>query len=322
MTKSEKRGKVKLQNRAKAGEIVISNSDKSQEITVSSRDSYIAQGNEHTTKDKVCTWKEVMDSKHVTLCHTRALTKVFSIGEEQSDSSKDRLTDALHEDSTILPDMIVQQKTHKPIDPKTGLPKTRGVCLASATFNQRINGHLCTVLNGVIQSEPTNEAISTEDKIAKIDQLNKDISTGKIKPKKLTVGSLDVTSLYGSIDSKTAGIIARDKVVKSKMKFEGINYKWALIYLALTMTAHEKVDAHVQGLIPRRKTNKNHPPTIRTVDPEENLDRWWFSKPESLLTHKDKQIIMGCVVQQMLKQVFNSHYYMWDNKIFKHIYGC
>ena len=103
------------------------------------------------------------------------------------------------------------------------------------------------MLNGVIQSEPTNEAISTEDKIAKIDQLNKDISTGKIKPKKLTVGSLDVTSLYGSIDSKTAGIIARDKVVKSKMKFEGINYKWALIYLALTMTAHEKVDAHVQG---------------------------------------------------------------------------
>ena len=103
------------------------------------------------------------------------------------------------------------------------------------------------------------------------------------------LGSLDVTSLYGGIDSKTAGIIARDKVVKSKMKFEGINYKWALIYLALTMTAHEKVDAHVQGLIPRRKTNKNHPPTIRTVDLEEKLDRWWFPKPENLLTPEENK---------------------------------
>ena len=82
--------------------------------------------------------------------------------------------------------MIVQQKTHKPIDPETGLPKTRALCLASATFNQRLNGHLVTILGGCIQTEPNSEAISTEDKISKIDKLNKEISQGKINPKKLT----------------------------------------------------------------------------------------------------------------------------------------
>ena len=192
----------------------------------------------------------------------------------------------------------------------------------SATYNQRINGHLCTVLNGVIETEETNEAISTEDKLSKIDRLNNDIRSGKIKPGKLSVGSLDVTSLYGNIDSKTAGIIIRDKVITSKTKFEGVNYQWALTYLALTMTPHEKVDARIQGILPRRKSNKNHPPTIRTVDQEEKLDRWWFPKPLEVITDHEKRVILGCVVQQMIKQVFGNHFYVWNNKIYKRETGC
>ena len=186
MTKSEIRGKIKLSKRANAGEIVISQSDKSNEITISSQESYKSQGDIHTVNDRLATWKDVEESKKVTLCHTRALTKVLNIGTESSSTNRERLTDALHENLTIVSDMIVQQKTHKPIDPETGLPKTRALCLASATFNQRLNGHLVTILGGCIQTEPNSEAISTEDKISKIDKLNKEISQGKINPKKLT----------------------------------------------------------------------------------------------------------------------------------------
>ena len=81
------------------------------------------------------------------------------------------------------------------------------------------------------------------------------------------------------------------------MEFKGVDYTWALTYLALTMTPHERVDAGIQGILPRRKVPKNRPPTIKTFDLEEKLDRWWYPKPEKLLTPYEKRMIMGCVVQ-------------------------
>ena len=43
--------------------------------------------------------------------------------------------------------------------------------------------------------------------------------------------------------------------MKSEAKYDGIDYPWALKYLAMTMTPHEKVDNKIQGLLPRRKSN-------------------------------------------------------------------
>ena len=88
------------------------------------------------------------------------------------------------------------------------------------------------------------------------------------------------------------------------------------------MTPHECVDAGIQGTLPRRKVQKNRPPPIKTFDLEEKLDRWWYPKPEKLLTPYEKRVIMGCVVEQNIKQIFGSHFYMWDNKIYQQMQGC
>lgn len=74
------------------------------------------------------------------------------------------------------------------------------------------------------------------------------------------IGSLDVKALYTSINTKIAGELARDNVRKTKTQFKGVNYTWALKYLALTLTNAEKVDAKIQPILPRRISNKNNPP--------------------------------------------------------------
>merc|ERR1711954_31 len=123
----------------------------------------------HTKNDLVVTWKEIKEAKHEVLCHTRALSKVFQIGEAHGEANQDRVRDALHEDRTILPDLVLTQKNQKPLCKETKLPKTRPICQASTTFNMRASGHLCTILGGAIAADETCESISTEDTIAKVD---------------------------------------------------------------------------------------------------------------------------------------------------------
>ena len=70
----------------------------------------------------------------------------------------------------------------------------------------------------------------------------------------MTIGRLDVSALYPSIDTKHASKIVRDRVMESNLEFEGINFKSALTYLKLTMKGGDVVDAKLQGILPRRKT--------------------------------------------------------------------
>ena len=58
-----------------------------------------------------------------------------------------------------------------------------------------------------------------------MDKVNRMINKGEISPNNLMVASLDVKSLYTNIDTKTAGLIAKKKVVNSKLHVEGVDYK-------------------------------------------------------------------------------------------------
>ena len=136
------------------------------------------------------------------------------------------------------------------------------------------------------------------------------------------VGSLDVTSLYTSIDTKIAGRLCRDRVKNSEMRIQGIDYKWALIYLKLTMSPLEVVDAGVQGILPRKKSKYGRKATIKSAQMDESQERWWYPKPPGVLNEPEKRLIMGCVTEQLVKLVFRSHYYVWCNAIFRQQEGC
>ena len=115
--RKERRGYWKKTKRKLKNEIVISQTDKSQEITISSYESYMQQGEIHIQKDKLSTWKEVKEDRDMVIDHTKAMSKIFCMGENHGETNQHRLTDALHERQTVLPDLVLQQKDHKPVDP-------------------------------------------------------------------------------------------------------------------------------------------------------------------------------------------------------------
>ena len=81
---------------------------------------------------------------------------------------------------------------------------------------------------------------------------------------------------------------------------------------ALTMTNSKKVGAKIQPILPRRKTNKNRPPSILTVTTDEKVERWWFPTPVKQLSEEGKILVVGCITQQLVKLVFDNHYYYWE----------
>ena len=93
------------------------------------------------------------------------------------------------------------------------------------------------------------------------------------------------------------------------------------MYLAVTCTNKDRVDNKLQGLLPRRKTNKNDPPTVLTSHTDEVVERWWYPMPPEKLTREQKKLVMACVVEQMVRVVFSTHYYEWEGVLFKHMEG-
>ena len=49
------------------------------------------------------------------------------------------------------------------------------------------------------------------------------------------MGSLDVEALYPSIDVDLAASIVKSKIMESPLKLEGVDWRWILIYIKLTL---------------------------------------------------------------------------------------
>ena len=138
------------------------------------------------------------------------------------------------------------------------------------------------------------------------------------------IGSLDVEALYPSIDAKRAGQIVRERVTESQLRVDGVDWRWVLIYLSLTMTPHDKVDQRLTGVLPRRihkPGRKAKKPTILTASLDQHEERWWYPISPGSLTEGQRKHLLGCVMEQMTRQVLRTHFYEWEGVIYRQMRG-
>ena len=105
------------------------------------------------------------------------------------------------------------------------------------------------------------------------------------------------------------------------MVFDGIDYRWALVYLALTCTNRDKVDNNLQDVIPRRLRKHGSSPTVLTAEVDEKRERWWYPVTPGKLSLEQKRKVMASVVQQMVKITFATHFYEWEGQIYQQVRG-
>ena len=155
------------------------------------------------------------------------------------------------------------------------------------TANHRASILLPDILMAYNSSEDDHELLNSEEFLHNVEQVNKKITDGEINSDELSIGSLDVENLYGSIDTKTACNVIREKIINSPLKFEKIDWRWAVIYLALTLKPVEIVDQKLQQVLPRKLNNRKA--TIKTIKDEETKERWHYPTPINKLDPSQKK---------------------------------
>ena len=228
---------------------------------------------------------------------------------------EERVWEAIELASTTIPLLSLLIKDHKPV--KGGRPASRPVCGASRSINGELSEMLSTILEAVSSSLGGDEVISGEELRSMLDDVALEIRDSERGQHGLCVGSVDVNALYPSLEIKQCAKICAERVRRSPLKFEDIDYHWATVYLALNMSREEVIREDMGMLVPIRRATQGKDPTVLSVETDEKIDRWKWALPVDCFNEEDKKRIMARLVQVMVEATFQSHHYKWNSNVYK-----
>ena len=134
------------------------------------RETYRKAGLEHTNKDKVIDREESEENQKILNGHVSMLLKAMRVGEDWEHQSRIRSTTL--NDTAAVPPMYPLIKDHKKPG-EGGIPRTRPVVAGNKGMNLHLNELLSDILEPIVALAKENyEAISTEDSLRSIDDMN------------------------------------------------------------------------------------------------------------------------------------------------------
>ena len=173
LTEKQRRGIKSLKSRMKAGEDIILPTDKSGRLAIMSLKTYLKAGMKHTDKDEEITFKDIKDTQADLNGNISMLIKIFKICKTWKHT--DRVREAMINNSLAVCPLYLLFKDHKNWSWAMGTPPpTRPVAAGNMGMNQHISEVVSDFIEPVVDTfEGGLEIISTEDMLARIDELNK-----------------------------------------------------------------------------------------------------------------------------------------------------
>ena len=135
---------------------------------------------------------------------------------------------------------------------------------------------------------------------------------------KVFVGS-DVSALYPSCTAKMAGEAVNKAILKTRLEFEGVDFKELCKYIAINCSRLEVCEAGLRRVIPVRAKQRGAKPGMTgagVVGPhkENNDEQWWFSEVEATAEEKKKLLAKGFEIAT--KTLWQTHLYKFGGKIY------
>ena len=141
----------------------------------------------------------------------------------------------------------------------------------------------------------------------------KDVDNDEVQNKgELVVVGADVEALYPSLQDIEIANVCYNTIMKSSISINNINYKSALLYLAITMNKTDQRTSPLWRVLPRRTSGGGVRPGV-TASPE-NEKHWFFPKVE--LTNLEKRMVVAMVVKVGVLVLMNTHVYSWNGETF------
>ena len=97
------------------------------------------------------------------------------------------------------------------------------------------------------------------------------------------------------------------------MDFMGIDYDWAVKYIAMNLTKDEAALSRIGHLLPVRKYKRGARPGIVSMEEEEKGSKWILRQRQ--LTEMEKRQILAEVIYHGVKTVFKNHVYQFEGQI-------
>ena len=136
---------------------------------------------------------------------------------------------------------------------------------------------------------------------------------------RMVLMGFDVESLYPNLDIDIVGDRVKEAVMKSDIKWEGINYLEAVRYIALNWTESRCRSSNLRKVLPWRRKNNGTRPGVRGVGPKGPMvgdtEQWVF--PKVILTPEIKLEIIGTALSIAISALFHHHYYSFGGRMFK-----
>ena len=189
----------------------------------------------------------------------------------------------------------------------------RPVCGARECLTKRTSYLLSKLLAPIIPQGGT-QCESTDELLAEFERVNKQRDADP----RWVVGSLDVKSLYPSLDIEVCAIVVAKAVMDSGLVFENLQWQEIGLYLRYQM---EEGLLSAEGLLhmcPRRRYDRR-PPVFECSGSDPNKDKrydpWIF--PEEVPSEEEVRWMFCVAIGAMVKRTIELHDYVIDGRIFR-----
>ena len=273
MNKDETAGLKKLKERIDEKEIMVVITDKSNKMSVTTPNIYKESMKCHTEKDLKTDMKGANKIAKTLNEHSKDFVKILNIGESHGQNKRAIRNATVHKDGEI-PLLVGAFKDHK--DTKEGI-KMRPIMNAMSGPKRALSDMFSDVLEQVL--DINNDEIwckSTKELLHAIESYNKETKsktlTNNEKEKKI-VGSMDVITLYPSIEAERAAEIVVAEVTDSEANFVGLNTQELSKFIRKNMNQKQIDEKGFTDILPiKKKSNvktrkQKH---VSNDDPDDN----------------------------------------------------
>ena len=318
VSKEEKEGIESLIERERKKELVCYKTDKSGRWSCETVENYkegclkLLADADKTPK---ITEEEHRKSEKEMNCQAMALTRMLGL---KNNKAGDRIRWTLTAEGTRIAPLYGQRKDHKEIKEKDTSkgPEMRPICGAEDCATKRISYVLCMVLSQLIPGNET-QCNSTEELI----EVFKRVNVGDVKGDWI-LGSLDVKSLYPSLNIEKCAKVIRDRLNESKFQFIGQDWKEITLYLRYHMSEEELKEEGILHFCPKRKHNGKPPEFTSSGSDQRIIKRhgpWRFltKAPDS----KETKYMLCIAIERMIRRIMRSHDFEFAEEIYRQNVG-
>ena len=155
---------------------------------------------------------------------------------------------------------------------------------------------------------------STEALLQEFEKVNNEGLVGET----LVVGSLDIKSLYPSLDITRCAEVVREKLYESEIVFKGLEWKEVALYLRYHVTDEELEKLRLTKFCPRRRHNRRPPIFVnsgRDAAKRKRYGPWRF--PKKAPDDNVRRYMFCIAIEKMVIRTMKIHDFQFDGMIYR-----